>query len=352
MHSVPDSPHAGPSTGPITPSRRSGGPTGPSADCDSEFLDAADDTTWGFTESSEIAPGYFAWDLLGIGRRFEMWIAWCADRLTPVCVKLPRRDALDPATIDALGRELAAATSCDHPAIPRVFASDLSASVPYVVHEFVEGKPLSAVIDDDGPLPPGEVALVGLQLAAALRHVHSRGYVHLDLKPSNVMLRGDRVTLCDFDIALPVGGQRSRTKPRGTHHYMAPEQIRCEPAQPAMDLFALGALLFEVATGEDAFGVPSRSESSTSGDGRPPYAQLLPERPLVRAVVPDFPLPLAEVIDLLLRLDPADRPTSADDVVRLLEQALGPEDERLWPDWVPASLLHRTAGAAPLRAVR
>ena len=49
-------------------------------------------TTWGFSEQTEIVPGYFAWDLLGVGRRFEMWIAWCAERLTPVCVKIPRSD--------------------------------------------------------------------------------------------------------------------------------------------------------------------------------------------------------------------------------------------------------------------
>ena len=292
-------------------------------------------TTWGFCEQSEIVPGYFAWDLLGVGRRFEMWIAWCVDLLTPVCIKLPRGDDHTKRTRDALRRELDAAASFNHPAIPRVFASDLAADPPYIVYEFIEGRPLSLVIEEDGPVTSNDVVLLGLQVAVALRHVHQRGFVHLDLKPANIALRGDRAMVFDFDIALPIGGQRSRSKPRGTHGYMAPEQIRCEPARPGMDIFALGVVLYEAATATRAFGRDTRSDeqqSLTSDAVR--YRQLGPPIPAVAELNPAVWPPLAHAIDAMISLDADDRPATASEAIALLASVRPPDGEPLWPDWV------------------
>src|SRR5256885_14469009 len=102
-------------------------------------------------------------------------------------------------------------------------------------------------------MEPAEVALLGLQLAGALRYLHGRGVVHLDLKPSNVCLREGRPVLIDFGIARCAGTLRRRGALRGSAPFMAPEQCRDEAARPATDLFALGAVLFEAATGEHAF---------------------------------------------------------------------------------------------------
>ena len=298
-------------------------------------------TTWGFSEQSEIVPGYFAWDLLGIGRRFEMWIAWCADRLTPVCIKIPRGDDHTEQTLDALRRELAAATSFDHPAIPRVFASDLTTDPPYIVYEFIEGRPLSLVIEEDGAMASNDVALLGMQVAVALRHIHRRGFVHLDLKPANIALRGDRAVVLDFDIALPIGGQRSRSKPRGTRWYMPPEQIRCEPAQPGMDIFALGVVLYEAATATLAFGQDTSSDEQQPPPANPAgYRQLGPPIPTVAELAPAVWPPLADAIDTMLRPDPSERPANASEALDLLVSALPPDGESLWPDWV--NRLHRT----------
>jgi serine/threonine protein kinase len=303
--------------------------------------DGDDVTTWGFSEQSEIVPGYFAWDLLGVGRRFEMWIAWCAERLTPVCIKIPRGDDHTERTLDALRRELAAATSFNHPAIPRVFASDLTTEMPYIVYEFIEGRPLSAVIEDDGPMASNDVVLLGMQVAVALRHIHRQGFVHLDLKPANIALRGDRAMVFDFDIALPIGGQRSQSKPRGTRWYMPPEQIRCEPAQPGMDIFALGAVLYEAATATLAYGQDTRSDEEQLPPADPAgYRQLGPPIPTVAELVPTVWPPLAQAIDTMLRPDPGERPADASEALDLLASALPPDGEPLWPDWVNG--LHRT----------
>lgn len=292
-----------------------------------------DTSTWEVGEGEELVPGCFAWDLLGVGRRFETWIAFCTDRLVPVCVKVPRQDRLDIRTIDALTREHRIVSDLDHPSVPRLFAIDLQADRPYLVYEFIEGKPLSYMLEDDGPFDANATILLGLQLGAVLRHVHRRGYVHLDLKPANITIRNGRPILLDFDIALPTGDRRSQTTPRGTVHYMGPEQIRCEPAHPSMDLFALGAVLFEAFTGARAFEFDSCSRSTT--DSLPTtFPQLTQATPDVARFVPDVEPALVAVINRLLAADPIDRPVDADATIAELEAALPDGAEPLWPSWV------------------
>lgn len=308
---------------------------------------------WNFGQGEPMLPGYAAWDLLGQGRRFETWIAWSAERYAPVCIKIPRLDSLrSRSTLDALARELEAAGAMSHPAIPRVLAADLSGAtvMPHIVYEFIEGRPLPLILEEDGPLDAHDVVFVGLQLAAALHHVHGRGFVHLDLKPSNVTLRGERAILLDFDIALPIGGQRSTTRPRGTAWYMAPEQIRCEPAHPSMDLFALGALLFEAATDERLFDLDT-DELPTDSDELPTrFPQVSETRPPIAELAPALTPGVAAVVETLLAIDPADRPPDAATVIDLLDAALPPGTDPLWPSWVPAAL--RGAGPSPARADR
>jgi len=226
-----------------------------------------------------------------------------------------------------------------HPAIPRLFGADLDGPRPYLVQEFIEGKPLSHVLDDDGPYDGHDLVFLGLQLGAALRHIHRRGFVHLDLKPSNVAMRGDRAIVFDFDIALPIGVQRSTDKPRGTHNYMAPEQIRCEAAHPSMDLFALGALLYEAASNQVAFALDTVDQPTNSDSGPRVHRQEgAPIQP-IGELVPELPLPIATVIDQLTAIDVEARPASASEAIRLLEAALPPDGERLWPPWVSDALL-------------
>jgi eukaryotic-like serine/threonine-protein kinase len=300
---------------------------------------AAADRSWSFGEGDEIAPGYLAWDRLAHGPRFEMWIAWCRDRMTPVCVKLPRPDQLHRRAADALGRERDVVAALAHPAIPRLFAADLDAGIPYLVYEFIEGRPLSVVLDDDGPFDAHDVVFIGLQLAAALRHVHQRGFVHLDVKPANTSMRGERALLLDFDLTLPIGGLRSAVQPRGTYQYMSPEQIGCQPAHPAMDLFGLGALLFEAATADQLFALPSDESLSDSYAVPDSFPQLSRPVPDVARAAPGLTPEVASVIQRLLARDPADRPGDAGEVITLLEAALPPGSEPLWPGWVTPRIL-------------
>lgn len=289
-------------------------------------------STWRLTEGAEIAPDLYAWNMLGQGRRFETWLAWSASRWSPVCVKLPRADEICERTLAALAREHDAVSAMAHPSVQRLFEAHLDADPPYLVYEYAEGINLSHGLGSEGPMTPDNVVWLGLELAAALHYIHGRGFVHLDLKPSNIVVRDGRAIVMDFDIALPVGGQRSRTKPRGTHSYMAPEQIRCEPAAVSMDLFALGLTLYRVATGTHPFDVSSVSGDTAAARLRP-FRQLDEEVTPLMGLVPQMSQILSDVVERLMKRDPLLRPQSALEVVRSLEAAIPAAEPGLGPRW-------------------
>lgn len=285
-------------------------------------------SSWGFMPGDRIAPDLFAWEVLGIGRRHETWLAWCASRWSAVVVKLPRQDRLSDGTLRALVRESDSAGSLFHPSIVRLLESRLEEGepLPFIMYEYVEGPTLDVVIDDDGPLAPSDVIRLGMQIASALHYLHARGIVHLDVKPGNIAIREGRAVLLDFDIALPLGDVSPRTKPRGTPCYMAPEQVACLPAAPSMDLWALGGVLYEAATGEVPFEVEGEGSDRVY-----PQMNQDPVRPTARN--PEIPGRLEDVIETLLGRDPGARPASAMEALRLLASSLPEEEESLWPTW-------------------
>jgi Tol biopolymer transport system component len=185
-----------------------------------------------------------------------------------------------------------AAARLAHPNIAALYdAGVIDGGLAYLVYEILHGETLESRLAR-GPIPPGEVVAIAAQVARALWHAHTHGVVHRDLKPANVFLtaEGD-VKVLDFGMALLFG----RTAPAGgTPAYMAPEQRRGEPEDARTDLYALGALLREMLTGE-------RDVSSEW-----------------RARVP---LPIGRFLAALLAEDPAARPRSARVAIGELEAA-------------------------------
>src|SRR5438874_3605090 len=211
-------------------------------------------TGWGYAPGDTVAPGLRAWARLGGGRRCETWLVWSTAWWMPMVMKVARPElAADPDTLADLVHEASVTDGLAHPGIQRLCAAALDAAPPHLLFEYVEGPTLDTSLTQDGPLDPVEVVLLGMQLTGALRYLHGRGVVHLDVKPSNVCLREGRPVLIDFGIARESGTLRRRGALRGSAPFMAPEQCRDEAARPATDLFALGAVLFEAATGEHAF---------------------------------------------------------------------------------------------------
>ena len=168
---------------------------------------------------------------------------------------------------------------------------------PWIIMEALPGRTLQAALRDDGPLPVGQVTSLGLGLLAALAATHRAGIVHRDVNPGNVQLcGGPRVVLTDFGIASTIEGGAGASSGGmvGSPGYIAPEQVNGHKAEPASDLFSLGATLYAAVEGRSPFGKGCTAATLTAVVTDPPA-------PLLRAG------PLEPVIQGLLAKDPARR---------------------------------------------
>jgi eukaryotic-like serine/threonine-protein kinase len=154
-------------------------------------------------------------------------------------------------------REARAAARLNHPNVVTLYDVVQEEGRTFIVMELVEAPTLSAVVKERGPLPPAEVAAIGVQVLDALRAAHRVGIVHRDVKPGNVMVpSGDeRVKLADFGIASLAGDPQLTATGLvlGSPAYMAPEQASGQPSGPATDLWALGATMYFALEGEPPF---------------------------------------------------------------------------------------------------
>ena len=182
------------------------------------------------------------------------------DRLDrDVAIKRIRDAAGDAALRERLLREARAAARINHPNICHVYELAEEGGELYLVMELLEGEALEQRLARER-IPVGEALRIALGMLSALEALHTRGIIHRDLKPSNVFLTPHGVKLLDFGLARPVAEQFrsevSLTQPgtlMGTPRYMSPEQWEGEVLGPASDLFAVGAILFEMLAGKPAF---------------------------------------------------------------------------------------------------
>ena len=182
------------------------------------------------------------------------------DRLErTVAIKRIREASRDAALKERLLREARAAASINHPNVCHIYELAEEGGELYLVMELLEGEPLETRLAE-GPVPLSEALQITLGILSALEALHTRGIVHRDLKPSNVFLTPHGVKLLDFGLARPLAeqlkGDMTLTEPGmilGTPRYMSPEQWESEPLGPASDLFAVGAILFEMLAGKPAF---------------------------------------------------------------------------------------------------
>jgi serine/threonine protein kinase/Tol biopolymer transport system component len=181
-------------------------------------------------------------------------------------------------------REARSASALNHPYIATIYEVGESDGRAYIAMELVEGRPLSAVLERDS-LAPETAVRYGLEIAAALAQAHDRGIVHRDLKPANVMITtAGSVKVLDFGLARRIPGDDSSAvtvsqKPvteessvSGTLLYMAPETLRGEPADARTDLWALGAVLYEMVIGRPPFEGRTAYEVSSAILREPPKA--------------------------------------------------------------------------------
>ena len=216
-------------------------------------------------------------------------------------------------------REARAAGGLDHPNICHIHeAGETTAGHLFLAMSFYEGETLRSRIARADPLPVAEACRIAAQIASGLSAAHGRGITHGDLKPANVMILPDgTVKVLDFGLARAKGAPAPGTAVTlGTVAYMAPEQIRGEPADARADLWALGVVCYEMLTGQRPFGGEREHDVARAivhDESTPPST--------VRS---DVDADLDALVLTLLRKDPAQRPASADAVVSSLAAIAAP----------------------------
>jgi len=199
-------------------------------------------------------------------------------------------------------REARTAARLSHPGVVTVFDVVEEHGMPWIVMELVRARPLDQVIAEDGPLPPAQAAQLGLSLLDALSTAHTAGVLHRDVKPSNVLISPEgKAVLTDFGIATVQGdpGMTQSGMVVGTPGFSPPERVRGAEATPASDLWSLGATLYAAVEGRGPFDRAGGSAAIVASIATEPA----PRAPSAG--------PLASVIDMLLRANPAERPDAA-----------------------------------------
>ena len=264
---------------------------------------------------------------IGAGGMGQVWRAKDTRLEREVAVKLlPEDYAADAQFLARFEREAKAVSALNHPHICTLHDVGREGSAHFLVMELIEGESLAERLGR-GRLPIDQVLRTGGQVASALDAAHRKGIVHRDLKPANVMLTRSGAKLVDFGLAksgASAGGvvaglteTPTQAKPLtqqgtilGTFQYMAPEQLEGQEADARTDIFALGALLYEMATGERAFSGKTRTSliaAIVSSTPRP-----------VSDLVPMTPPAFEHVVRRCLEKEPDERWQSAHDVAEHL----------------------------------
>jgi serine/threonine-protein kinase len=266
----------------------------------------------------------------------------------PVAVKeLVPEFAADESFVERFRREAQAAANLTHPNIVGVYDWGTQDNTYFIIMEYVDGPVLSKVLRDEGPLHPRRAAELASEVAAALGFAHSRGVVHRDVKPGNVILTSSgQAKVTDFGIARAMSAPEENLTQAGsvmgTATYFSPEQAQGLQVDQRSDLYSLGVVLFEMVTGRTPF------------TGETPlaiaYKHVQDQPPAPSTLVSGLPAGLEAVIMKLLRKRPEDRYANAEDLRADLRrflngQATLAEQERAAAVGTPTSAVAATGAA-------
>jgi hypothetical protein len=264
---------------------------------------------------------------VGKGGMGEVWRAEDSRLGRTVAIKvLPPSFVVDVEATARLKREARTAAQLYHPSIATIHSIEQDGDHIFIVEEFVEGEPLTKVISRGG-LSEAEICRIGRAVADALAEAHAKGIVHRDIKPDNIIVNGNRVKVLDFGIAKQVGveGASAADTPTaafvtqqgmilGTIHYMSPEQALGKAVDGKTDVFSLGVVLYEMATGRRPFSGETITETMT---------QIIRDEPTEPLLVnPGISPAMNEIIRRSLRKNAAER-YSAAELVTALDAQMG-----------------------------
>jgi eukaryotic-like serine/threonine-protein kinase len=284
---------------------------------------------------------------IGTGGMGQVWKAHDANLDRVVAIKLLHSDLGDETSRERFRREALILSRLSHPGVATIFDFDSKEGCDFLVMEYVPGGTLESRIRN-GPLPIDEIVRLGASIADALDSAHTGGFLHRDLKPGNIVIsEHGHPKILDFGIALLLasGGAAGRITQGGlalgSMSYMSPEQLFGEADDARADIYSLGVMLFEMATGRLPF-VKDRPEALM-------FAIINSAAPPASSIRADIPLGLDRLIDQCMQKDPTHRPASAAAVASMLRGLL----EGARSDLVaqPARNVIRAIAVLPLRNV-
>lgn len=243
-----------------------------------------------------------------------------------VAIKIPHPEMQgDPVLLERFRREEEIGRELDHPGVVKTLDGEERSRL-YMVLEWVEGRLLRAILNEERRLPIERAVGLTLQICEALDTMHKHGVVHRDLKPENIMVgEGDGVTIIDFGIAMKEAERRithvGLSPALGTPDYIAPEQVKGARGDQRSDIYALGAMLYEMLTGQPPFTGPNPLAVMNERVLHDPA----PARKLNPAISPQ----LEEILRRALERDPRHRYATATEMAWELEhpELVGVEEE-------------------------
>jgi serine/threonine-protein kinase len=263
------------------------------------------------TPSTIFADRYEIVSEIAHGGMADVYLARDSKLDRPVALKVLSPElSRDPAFVERFRREAQAAAGLNHPNIVGIFDWGQEHGTSFIVMEYIDGRTLRDMIRHEGTIAPGQIADIGADIAAALSFAHQNGVVHRDVKPGNVLITtAGQVKVTDFGIARAGGDNDGLTRTgavMGTATYFSPEQAQGTAVDGRSDVYSLGIVLYEMATGEPPF----------TADSPVSVAYLHVREPVVPPSqrVPSVPPELERVIMTCLAKSPNDRYQSADDL--------------------------------------
>jgi eukaryotic-like serine/threonine-protein kinase len=259
----------------------------------------------------KLAPGYEIIEHIRRGEDLDSYEAWSVQRHCRCFIKTLRPDrATDRCARRHLRSEARLLLSLTHPHFVRgyEYLPSRGGQPPLLVLENLTGATLSYILDNGRQcLAVQDLGHLGQHLCSALRYLHDRGHLHLDVKPSNIIANHGLTRLIDLSLARPPGPCSPGT---GTPGYMSPEQVAGGDLGPPTDVWGVGLVLYEAATGVQPFDIPDRPASASSATSTMSrYQTQLARAPRQIRARRRLPLDVAHVIDACLHRDPAQRPT-------------------------------------------
>jgi serine/threonine-protein kinase len=259
--------------------------------------------------------------IIGAGGMGIVYQGWDVRLNRAVAVKTLKPDlAKEPGFCERFLREARAVASLSHPNVTQIYDIGEVDGRPFFAMEYLEGRPLDALLKEEGRLAPARAAELIRQAALGLKAAAARGVIHRDIKPSNLVLtREGVIKVTDFGLAKMVVADSGLTltgEVLGSPNYLAPEQASGAPADLRSDIYSLGATLYELLTGRPPF------------EGPTPVSIILKHvrEPLrsPRQFSPDLPVPLVTLTQRMLAKRPEDRPKDYDTLLRELDRQLAP----------------------------